>query len=397
MIVDRISSEARKPTKLRRGEMSSKHLLLSRPSITSLEIQRVVEVLESGRLATGRQTREFEEAISRFCGVEHAVAVSSGTAALHLIVRALGLAAGDEVITTPYSFIASSNVLLFENIRPVFVDIDPASWNIDVDAVESAVTDRTRAILAVDVFGVPANWPRLRVIASNASKHGPLHLIDDACEGLGADIGGRRLGAWGDAAAFGFYPNKQITTGEGGCITTSSDEIANYCRSARNQGRADDRFLHHPSLGYNYRLDEMSAALGCAQLERWDELSAKREAVAQRYNERLSKLAGLVRTPAAPAEGTRSWFVYVIQLLPPLGQADRDALIRKMAEASIECAPYFPSIHLQPLYRERFGFAPGAFPVSERVSNSTVALPFHADLALEDVDRVVDRLEAILV
>jgi perosamine synthetase len=368
------------------------NLPLSRPSVTQREIERVVHVLESGRLATGPQTLEFEDAVRAFCGVEHAIAVSSGTAALHLIVRALGLTPGDEVITTPYSFIASSNVLLFEDIRPVFVDIDPTTWNIDVQAVENAITDRTRAILAVDVFGIPADWPRLCEIAERHS----LHLIDDACEGLGAAIGGSRLGAWGDAAAFGFYPNKQITTGEGGCVTTASTSIAEFCRSARNQGRSDHRFLHHTRLGYNYRMDEMSAALGCAQLERWNELSAKREAVALRYNQRLAELPALVRPPASPTDVTRSWFVYVVELISPMARPERDEVIRRMGEAGIECAPYFPSIHLQPLYRERFGFGEGTFPVSERVSNQTLALPFYADLSLADVDRVVDHLESVL-
>jgi perosamine synthetase len=368
------------------------NLPLSRPSVTPLEIERVVAVLESGRLATGPQTRELEDSIRAFCGVEHAVAVSSGTAALHLIVRALGLGPGDEVITTPYSFIASSNVLLFEGIKPVFVDIEPATWNIDVRAVEDAITDRTRGILAVDVFGVPADWPRLHAIAKQYS----LHLIDDACEALGAEIGGSRLGAWGDAAAFGFYPNKQITTGEGGCITTSSPAIADFCRSARNQGRSDDRFLHHTLLGYNYRMDEMSAALGCAQLERWNELSAKREAVALRYRQRLAEIPSLVKPPVSLKDVRRSWFVYVVELQSPMARPERDEVITQMGEAGIECAPYFPSIHLQPVYRERFGFGSGTFPVAERVSNQTLALPFYPDLSLEDVDLVVDHLESVL-
>lgn len=363
---------------------------LSRPSISPSEIARVRAVMERGRLATGPETAAFETAIADRCGTRHAVAVSSGTAALHLIVRALGLEPGDEVVTTPYSFVASANALLFERLAPVFVDVDPHAYNIDVDAVGAAVTTRTRAVLAVDVFGFPADWTRLTEVAR---QHG-LALIDDACEGLGGSHAGVPLGAWGDAAAFGFYPNKQITTGEGGCVTTDSAEIADFCRSARNQGRSSDDRMHHTILGYNYRMDEMSAALGVAQLERWEELAAKREAVAASYDEQLADLSDVVRRPPRPAGAGRSWFVYVVELRPPLGRAERDGAIAALAERGIETAPYFPSIHLQPLYRERFGFRPGTFPVSEDVSGRSLALPFFPDLSLEEIGYVVDSLRA---
>jgi perosamine synthetase len=332
--------------------------------------------------------QRFEALMADRCGTRHAVAVSSGTAALHCLVRALGLGEKDEVVTTPYSFVASSNALLFEGARPVCIDLDPVTYNLDPARVEDAITDRTRAILAVDVFGTPADWPALTEIA----RRHDLRLIDDACEALGASIGGRPVGAWGDAASFGFYPNKQITTGEGGCITTDDDDLAALCRSLRNQGRADDARMEHVRLGYNYRLDELSAALGRAQLERFDGIFARRAALAARYGEALAALEGDLVLPAEAPRGTRSWFVYVPRLADRFAPEARDVLLGRLRADGIGCAPYFPAIHLQPYYRARFGFRRGDFPVCERVADRTFALPFHTDLTDADLARVADAL-----
>lgn len=352
------------------------------------------DVLTSGRLALGPYLERFEALMAERAGAPHAVAVSSGTAALHLIVRALGLGPGDEVVTTPYSFVASSNALLFEGVQPVFADIDPATYNLDPAAAEAALTPRTRGILAVDVFGLPADWPALQALADRRG----LVLVADACEALGAAAGGRPAGAWGRAAAFGFYPNKQITTGEGGCLTTADADLAAACRSMRNQGRADDGRMEHVRLGYNYRLSELQAAVGCAQLERLDELLDRRRRVAAWYADALTPLADVLALPAEPeADGvTRSWFVYVVRLRDDYDAGARDALVERLRARGIGCAPYFPSIHLQPYYRERFGYASGAFPRCEAASDRTLALPFFTAMTEADVARVADALRAEL-
>lgn len=352
----------------------------------------MASALESGRLAMGPQIRAFETMMAALCQTSHAIAVSSGTAALHLIVRALGLQPGDEVLTTPYSFVASANVLLYEGLIPRFVDVRPDDYNLDVDAAEQAISNKTRAVLAVDVFGTPANWPHL---ADLARRH-DLRLIDDACEGLGASIDGRPLGSWGDAAAFGFYPNKQITTGEGGCITTNSDKIASACRSMRNQGRADDAAMVHVMLGYNYRMNELAAAVGCAQLERWPDLRGRRRAVASMYAERLAPLQEYIKLPAPTRYGERSWFVFVVELRDQFDRDDRNAVIEDLAAAGIESAPYFPAIHLQPYYSDRFGLQRGALPVAEHVADRTLAVPFFADITEDQVDRVVEEISAAM-
>ncbi|QXD14333.1 DegT/DnrJ/EryC1/StrS family aminotransferase [Rhodocaloribacter litoris] len=369
-----------------------RRLPLSRPDLGPQERRRLLAVLASGRLSLGPCLREFEERMARLCGVRHAVAVSSGTAALHLIVRGLGLGPGDEVVTTPFSFVASSNALLYEGIRPVFVDIDPATFNLDVGRVEDAITPRTRAILAVDVFGLPVDWPALTGLAG---RH-DLLLIDDACEALGASVGGRPVGSWGAAAAFGFYPNKQITTGEGGCITTDDDVLAARCRSMRNHGRDDDAVMAHVRLGYNYRMSELAAALGCAQLERLPDLLARRAALARCYAEALAPLTDDLILPADPPGTVRSWFVYVVRLRDHFAPEARDLLMARLRARGIACAPYFPAIHLQPYYRERFGFRPGTFPACEAASARTLALPFFTRLPDEAPARVAGALEACL-
>ncbi|MEM8599446.1 MAG: DegT/DnrJ/EryC1/StrS family aminotransferase [Bacteroidota bacterium] len=381
-------------------------LPLAQPDLGSLEERYVLDVLRSGRLAMGPYTERFEAAMASLAGTRHGVAVSSGTAALHLIVRGLGLQPGDEVITTPYSFVASSNVLLYEQVTPRFVDIERRGYGIDVAQIEAAITERTRGVLAVDVFGQPADWPALTALAE---RHG-LVLIDDACEAPGATVGGRRIGSWGDAAGFGFYPNKQLTTGEGGCLTTDDDALAAFARSARNQGRAHDARMEHVRLGFNYRLDELSAAVGLAQVERAPELLAARARVAALYADALADQPRL-RTPTT-VRGARSWFVYVVELAADelaaedLNDGDlnagdlsdaaaataRDALMARLRADGIGCAPYFPTIHLQPLYRERFGFAPGVFPVAEAVASRTLALPFTTRMTESDVAQVADAL-----
>lgn len=366
---------------------------LSKPEIGPLERRYVDRVLSSDRLAMGPFTAQFEAAMAAACGTRHAVAVSSGTGALHLSALALGLRPGDEVVTTPYSFVASSNVVLYAGATPRFVDIDPETYHLDAERAAGALTPATRGLLPVDVFGLPADWTAL---ARLAEQHG-LFLLDDACHGLGAALGGRPLGSWGDAACFGFYPNKQITTGEGGCITTDSDALAARCRSLRNQGRSEDGRMEHVHLGFNYRMSELEAALGCAQLERLPELLDRRACVATRYREALTPLQPDLVLPAEPPPGVqRSWFVYVVRLADHFTEEARDVLMHRLREQGIGCAPYFPSIHLQPYYRRRFGFKPGDFPVCEAVSARTLALPFFGALTEADVHRVAGALEAAL-
>jgi perosamine synthetase len=371
------------------SDSSSLNIPLAEPSISDRAVDQICSVVRSSRLSRGPYLEQFEAKMAEQCGTRHAVAVSSGTAALHCIVAALGLSPGAEVITTPFSFVASTNVLLYEDLQPRFVDIDPTTFNIDVEQVEQAITPRTEAILAVDVFGVPANWPAL---TSLAEAH-DLALIADACEALGASIGNRPIGAWGDAAAFGFYPNKQITTGEGGCITTDDPELARTCRSLRNQGRTADGRMRHARLGYNYRLGEMSAALGCAQLDRLDALLGRREAVADRYRDALAPLGDVLQLPPRPSDASRSWFVYVVRLGDPFEAGARDTLMAHLQSNGIGCAPYFPAIHLQPYHRDRLGHAPGAFPVCEQTSARTLALPFFPHLTSDEVRSVADLLQ----
>ena len=363
---------------------------LARPEITEEDVEAVVSVLKTSRLSLGPKTTEFERALADYAGVKHAVAVNSGTSALHLIVRSLGIGPGDEVITTPFSFIASTNCILFERARPVFVDIDPATLCVDPDRVEAAITERTRAILAVDVFGHPADWPALERIAD---EHGLL-LIDDSAEALGSEIAGRRCGSFGNAGVFAFYPNKQITTGEGGMILTDDPDLASLCRSMADQGRGDGGWLDHVRLGYNYRLDEMSAALGLSQLSRIGSIIAAREEVASWYDEALSDIEGLI-VPYVKEGVEISRFVYVVRLDERFTREDRDAILKGLAERGIGCRDYFSPIHLQPHIREALGTGPGDFPVTERVSERTIALPFFTDMTREQVKAVASTLSEL--
>jgi perosamine synthetase len=358
---------------------------LASPDISEREIELVLEVLRSPNLSGGPFLTRFETMAARYVGCRHAIAVSSGTAGLHMAVAALGIGEGDEVITTPFSFVASANCMLYERARPVFIDIEPVHLNIDVGRIERAITPRTRAILPVHVFGHPCAMDE---ILSIAARHG-LPVIEDACEAIGARYAGRAVGTFGDCAVFAFYPNKQMTTGEGGLIVTDRDDLAEIFRSQRNQGRDNGgAWLHHVRLGYNYRLDECSAALGVAQLERIDDLLAKRARVAERYTERLQGVAE-IGVPAVSPKVAMSWFVYVIKLPE---WADRNRVAARLEECGVPTRPYFVPIHLQPYYRARYRFTEGTFPVTERIGRSTLALPFFNEMSEQAVDYVCTSL-----
>jgi perosamine synthetase len=360
---------------------------MSAPDIIQGDIKAIEAVLRTPYLSIGPRIEAFERKMAEYVGVHHAIAVSNGTAGLHLCVIAAGVAEGDAVITTPFSFVASANCILYERARPVFVDIDPQTLAIDPTLIEAAITPRTRAILPVDVFGQPVDYDRIERI----SQQYGLTVIEDACESIGAEYKGRKAGTLGDVAVFAFYPNKQMTTGEGGVIVTNRGEWNVLFRSLRNQGRDESgTWLNHIRLGYNYRLDELSAALGVSQLARLEELLRKRERAAQMYNERLCKLDG-VTIPYIAATTTRmSWFVYVVRLAPEI---DRNKVMSRLHEQGIACRPYFTPIHLQPFYVERFGYKPGDFPVTEAVTQSTLALPFSSLLDEETIDLVCSRLQ----
>jgi len=362
---------------------------LSAPWLDERDEELVLEVMRSGRLSLGPAGPRFEELLAEAVGAPYCAAVSSGTAGLHLCMRLAGVGPGDEVITSPYSFVASANCAIYEGATPVFADIDPETLNLDPAAVEAAVTPRTRAVVAVDIFGYPCELDELRAICD---RHG-LALVEDACEALGARYKGHLLGSHGHPATFAFYPNKQLTTGEGGAVVTGSREELELLVSLRNQGRLEtSSWLQHGRLGFNYRLDDISAALGIGQLEKLDRILAGRSAVAGRYAELLSGLD--LEVPFADdADHERSWFVYVVKLARGI---DRDAVIHRLAADGIACAPYLPSIHLQSYMRERFGFGEGLCPVSEDASARTMAIPFHARLAREDQERVAEALRSAL-
>ncbi len=363
---------------------------LSQPDITEAEINAVVDVLRSGRLSIGPRQDLFEQMIAERCGRRHGVAVNSGTSGLHLALLAMGVGPGDEVITTPFSFIASANCILMVGATPVFVDICPTSMNLDPAKLESAITPRTKAVVAVEVFGNPMHMDTVEAICR---KHEIL-LLEDCCEGLGGRLGGRAIGSFGRASVFGFYPNKQITTGEGGVILTDDDRIAELCRSMRNQGRSATQvpasgagrsnagsWLAHERMGYNYRLSEINAALGVVQMERLDELLAARRRVAGTYIRALLDTEDLT-LPTLPPECEQdfSWFVFVVKLAHGYLAEDRDAIIGGLRRHEVGASNYFPCIHLQPFYRESFGFNEGDFPIAESISQRTIALPFFTQL-----------------
>lgn len=365
---------------------------LSGPDITQAEKDAVCAVLSSGSLSLGPQVPAFEEAVSRYVGVKHAIACSSGTTGLHLLIRAMGIGPGDEVITTPFSFVASSNCALFEKAKPVFVDIDPDSWNIDIYKIESAITPRTRALIPVDVFGTT---PDMDAVNAIAKKH-KLRVIEDSCEALGAKYKGRMAGSLGDAGVFGFYPNKQITTGEGGMIVTNDDEIDRLCRSMRNQGRDTGMgWLSHERLGYNYRLSDVNCAIGVVQMQRIDEILGKRDRVAGWYRARLENETRVSTQKISP-DCRISWFVFVVKLADRYSEQDRNRIIQSLRERGIGCSNYFAPIHLQKFYQDDVGCKPGDYPNCERVAARTIALPFHGNISESQVDEVCATLKSLL-
>lgn len=366
---------------------------LSRPDITNIEKKAVEDVLKTSSLSLGKKYIEFEKAIAKFAGVKYAVAVNSGTSGLHLIILALGIKEGDEVITTPFSFISSSNCILYEGAKPIFVDIDEKTFNIDVSKIEEKITKKTKAILAVDVFSQPADWQELKIIAK---KH-KLFLIEDSAEALGSEYNGKKCGSFGDAAIYAFYPNKQITTGEGGVVLTDNKKIYELCQSMANQGRKikNGKWLEHVCLGYNYRLDEMSCALGIAQMKRIKDILKKRAKVAELYNSKLKNIKEL-EIPYIKPKNKLSEFVYVIKLSKNLAGKKRDTIIKEMAKKGIQCGNYFQTIHLQTFYKNKFNYKTGDFSVAENISKRTLALPFFNDLSENDINFVVKSLKEIL-
>ncbi len=383
---------------------------LSLPDIGDREIELVTHVLRSGRLSIGPFIEEFEKTFAEYVGRRFAIAVNSGTSALHLCVRALGIGPRDEVLTTPFTFVASANCLLYEGASPSFVDIDPGTLNIDPAAIRDAIerdyiVDKARkrlvnrlngrtlkAILPVHAFGLPCDMDAIVQIAAEYR----LYVIEDACEALGAEIRGARAGTFSHAAAFGFYPNKQMTTGEGGMVVTDEPAIAEYCRAARNQGRDESAaWLRHAFVGFNYRLSELHCALGVAQLERIDDLLAARASVAEYYGELLADIPQ-VGLPWSPGDTLRSWFAYVIQLKGPAGPALRDRLIHGLKERDIGCQTYFPSVHLQPYFENIRMLPRRPLPIAESASERCLALPFFPSMTEKQVEEVCTAVREIL-
>jgi perosamine synthetase len=391
---------------------------MSSPDIGEAEIAAINAVLRTPYLSIGPQIDQFEAALASRVGATHAIGVNSGTSGLHLCVIAAGVQPGDLAITTPFSFIASANVILYERAIPIFVDVDLATGNISPEAVAAAADDlsrggkaaeqllpravrrteegrsgRLRAILPIHAFGQPAD---MEPIVATAHRY-DLAVIEDACEAIGAEYRGQPVGTLSDGAVFAFYPNKQMTTGEGGMITTNREDWAQLCLSLRNQGRdVFDAWLNHTRLGYNYRLDEMSAALGLVQLSRLEELLAKRERVAGWYNERLAALRdeGVEPPTMAPTTTRMSWFVYTVRITHPAG---RNTIMQRLLEEGIPSRPYFTPIHLQPFYREKFGYERGDFPVTEYLGDVSLALPFSGVMTEAQVDQVCDALKEALL
>lgn len=364
-------------------------ITMSAPDISDRERELVRQVLDSGTLSGGHFTAQFERQMCRLLDVGHAVAVSSGTAGLHSAVIAAGLRESDEVITTPFSFVASANCVLFERAVPVFADIDPETLNIDPARIEACITPRTRGIIVVHVFGQPCDMDAVNEIARRRG----LFVIEDACEALGAEYKGRPVGSLGDAAVFAFYANKQITTGEGGVVVSNRGDIAAQVASLRNQGRdPGDSWLRHVRLGFNYRLSELHAAIGVAQLERLETLLANRARVAAGYTQRLSGVDGLELPRAASTTTRMSWFVYVVRLSP---RVDRDHVILSLQERGVPARAYFPPIHLQPYFRES-GHSEGTLPITEREAARTLALPFHGRMTDGQLDYVCAQLQDVL-
>lgn len=392
--------------------MSTHEIPLSKPDISELEIDAVTQVLRSGRLSIGPMQETFEHMVSTYVGREHGIGCSSGTAGLHMALLALGVGPGDEVVTTPFSFIASSNVILYVGAKPVFVDIDPKSLNMDPSRLEAAISPRTKAILAVETFGNPMHMDAYEQIAA---RH-EIPLVEDCCEALGCSRKGRRAGSFGRVGVFGFYPNKQITTGEGGMIVTDDKRLADMCRSLRSQGRplpampsgsgsASSQaavgiggpgvasqaqlgsWLTHERLGYNYRMSELHAAMGVAQMKRLPQIIERRQSVARMYMNQLMDARDVMLPNVCP-ESIMSWFVYVVRLAAEYTREEREQIISGLRQHEIGAADYFPCIHLQPFYRERFAYRAGDFPLAESVSSRTIALPFFNSMTPGEVEAV---------
>jgi perosamine synthetase len=352
-----------------------------------------MDVLSGRTLSLGPLLPAFEEAMADAAGTRYAVAVNSGTSALHLCVKAAGIGEGDEVVTTPFSFVASANCMLYERAVPRFVDIDIETYNIDPAQIPGAINGRTRGILPVHVFGYPADMEAINRIAA----HNGLAVIEDSCEAIGATIGGKKAGSFGNSGAFAFYPNKQITTGEGGAVVTNDERVARLSRSWRNQGRGDgSAWLQHERLGYNYRLSDINCALGLGQLTRLQTILRMRKNVAGMYNQLLSRIPGVILPPCPAAGMEMSWFVYVIRLADEFTREDRDRVLELLRKEGVACNNYFAPIHLQEFYREQFHYRRGDFPVTEHVADRTIALPFFNHLTESQVEEVAGALSRSL-
>jgi perosamine synthetase len=369
----------------------TRRIPLARPWLDEREEELVLDVLRSGRLSLGPTIDRFEELVAERVGAPYAAAVSSGTAGLHLLCRIAGIGPGDEVITSPFSFAASANCFLFEGATPVFADVDPATLNLDPAAVEAAITPRTKALVAVDIFGYPCELDELRAICD---RHG-LVLIEDSAEALGAEYKGSPLGSHGPPCVFAFYPNKQLATGEGGVVTTHDRETYELIVSLRNQGRDYETggWFNHVRLGFNYRWTDVQAAIGLGQLEKLDRILELRGAAAARYAALLAGVDGVRTLHADDADHRRSWFVYVIQVEPGI---DRDRVMARLRDQGVDTAEYVPCIHLQSYMRDGFGFREGMFPAAEDASARSLALPFYTQIAADDQERVVEALREAL-
>jgi len=371
--------------------MEKKKYPIAKPYIAKKEEQYVLEVLRSGILSIGPKVEAFEKKFAKFAGVKYACAVSSGTAGLHLTMIVAGIKPGDEVITSPFSFVASANAILYVGAKPVFVDINPVTYNMDPAKIEEKITKKTKAILVVHIFGQATD---MDLIIKLAKKY-KLKVIEDACESIGATHKGKRVGTFGESGVFAFYPNKQMTAGEGGMIVTDNEKLDKLFRSLRNQGRSENRqWLDHERLGYNYRLDEMSAAVGLAQLEKIDFLIKERQKIAGWYNKFLSKYPELIQIPKTAKGNKHTWFLYAALINNT--RINRDSIIKKLAVQGITAKPYFPSIHLFSFYRQKFGYKTGDFPISENVSNRALALPFYIGLKELDIKYIYENLTTIL-
>jgi len=360
---------------------------IAKPYITKEDKKIVADVLNSGNLSLGPKHKEFEEKFAQKIGTKYACSVSSGTAGLHLAMIAANIQPEDEVITSPFSFVASANCVLYVEAKPIFIDIDPLTYNMDPNNIEQAITPKTKAILVVHILGQAADMNRISKIAK---KHN-LKIIEDACESIDAEHNKRKVGTFGESAVFAFYPNKQMTTGEGGMITTNNKKIYKLCSSLKNQGRAENmQWLDHERLGYNYRMDELSAALGITQIEKLDFLINERKKIAALYTKRLLPYSDLVQVPTIGSGNSHTWFVYVVLLKSK--KIKRDKLITELARQGISTKPYLPAIHLFSFYKKRFGYKKGDFPITEKVSNSAIALPFYIGLKEKDINYIVNKL-----